>query len=103
MTKKSLGVGFEEVNVVNSDDDGEEGSDDVAKTEDMGYQQTLMYGRYSKSLAEDIKEEARRQRVVEKIRLKEQRRREERRDKRKGRREKREARREKREERREKR
>ena len=75
LTRKSLGVGFEEVNVVNSDDDGEEGSDDVAKTEDMGYQQTLMYGRYSKSLAEDIKEEARRQRVVEKIRLKEQRRR----------------------------
>merc|ERR1719400_652319 len=31
----------------------------------MGYQQTLMYGRYSKSLGDQIKEEAKRQRVVE--------------------------------------
>merc|ERR1719167_282629 len=37
----------------------------------MGYQQTLMYGRYSKSLGDQIKEEAKRQKVVEKLRKKE--------------------------------
>merc|ERR550525_946781 len=36
----------------------------------MGYQQTLMYGRYSKSLGDQIKEEAKRQKVVEKLRKK---------------------------------
>merc|ERR1719187_277092 len=41
----------------------------------MGYQQTLMYGRYSKSLGDQIKEEAKRQRVVEKLRKKEYRKR----------------------------
>ena len=37
----------------------------------MGYQQTLMYGRYSRSLGDQIKEEAKRQKVVEKMRKKE--------------------------------
>ena len=37
----------------------------------MGYQQTLMYGRYSKSLGDQIKEEAKRQKVVERLRKKE--------------------------------
>merc|ERR1719209_827762 len=37
----------------------------------MGYQQTLMYGRYSKSLGDQIKEEAKRLKVVEKLRKKE--------------------------------
>merc|ERR1740131_516042 len=37
----------------------------------MGYQHTLMYGRYSKSLGDQIKEEAKRQKVVEKLRKKE--------------------------------
>ena len=68
--KMKLGVDFEAVNVAsNSDDD--EGEDGKEKTEDMGYQQTLMYGRYSRSLAEDIKEEAKRQKLVEKLRQKE--------------------------------
>ena len=35
----------------------------------MGYQQTLMYGRYSKSLGDYAKEEAKRQRITEKIRF----------------------------------
>ena len=67
--KKKIGVDFEAVNVASNsdDDDGEERE----KTEDMGYQQTLMYGRYSRSLAEDIKEEAKRQKLVEKLRQKE--------------------------------
>ena len=71
--KKKIGVDFEAVNVASNsdDDDGEDGKE---KTEDMGYQQTLMYGRYSRSLAEDIKEEAaqaKRQKLVEKLRQKE--------------------------------
>jgi hypothetical protein len=37
----------------------------------MGYQQTLMYGRYTRSLGDQIKEEAKRQKVVEKMRRKE--------------------------------
>lgn len=37
----------------------------------MGYQQTLMYGRYSRSLGDQIKEEAKRQKMVEKLRQKE--------------------------------
>ena len=68
--KKKNGVDFEAVRVASNsdDDDGEDGNE---KTEDMGYQQTLMYGRYSRSLAEDIKEEAKRQKLVEKLRQKE--------------------------------
>ena len=31
----------------------------------MGYQQTLMYGRYSRSLSDQIKEEAKRHQLVE--------------------------------------
>ena len=41
----------------------------------MGYQQTLMYGRYSRSLGDEIKEEAKRQQLVEKRRRKEYRKR----------------------------
>jgi len=41
----------------------------------MGYQQTLMYGRYSKSMADEIREQAKRHRLVEKRRKKEQRKR----------------------------
>eukprot|EP00092_Neocalanus_flemingeri_P009389 GFUD01010103.1.p1 GENE.GFUD01010103.1~~GFUD01010103.1.p1 ORF type:complete len:1007 (-),score=275.67 GFUD01010103.1:1080-4100(-) len=41
----------------------------------MGYQQTLMYGRYSRSLGDQIKEEAKRQQLVEKRRRKEYRKR----------------------------
>ena len=48
----------------------ESDGDDDGKSE-MGYQQTLMYGRYSKSLGDQIKEEAKRQKVVEKLRKKE--------------------------------
>ena len=39
----------------------------------MGYQQTLMYGRYSRSLGDQIKEEAKRQQIVEKRRRKQDR------------------------------
>ena len=37
----------------------------------MGYQQTLMYGRYSKSLGEIAKEEARKQKIIEREKNKE--------------------------------
>ena len=42
---------------------------------EMGYQQTLMYGRYSRSLGDQVREEAKRQKSVEKRRRKEYRRR----------------------------
>ena len=45
--------------------------DDREEQGAMGYQQTLMYGRYSRSLGDQIKEEAKRQKVVEKMRKKE--------------------------------
>ena len=32
----------------------------------MGYQQTLMYGRYSRSLGDELREEMRRQKMLEK-------------------------------------
>jgi len=47
--------------------------DDEAR--EMGYQQTLMYGKYSRSLGDQIKEEAKRQKMVDKRRRKEYRRR----------------------------
>ena len=65
---KSTSVDFGGV-TVNSEDEEEDKNE--TKTDDMGYQQTLMYGRYSKSLADDIKEAAKRQKLVEKIRQKE--------------------------------
>ena len=43
--------------------------------EEMGYQQTLMYGRYSRSLAAAAKEEAKRLRMIEQMRRKESKRR----------------------------
>jgi len=43
--------------------------------EEMGYQQTLMYGRYSRSLAAAAKEEAKRLRMIEQLRRKESKRR----------------------------
>ena len=70
---KSSSVEFGAVDVVNSDDDdGEANDEDVEKTEDMGYQQTLMYGRYSRTLADEVRQEAKRQKLVEKLRQKEQ-------------------------------
>jgi len=70
--RKSTNVDFAPVDVVNSDDeDGEDDKENEEKTEDMGYQQTLMYGRYRKSLADDVKEVAKRQKLVEKLRKKE--------------------------------
>ena len=67
--KKKIGVDFEAVNVASNsdDDDGEERE----KTEDMGYQQTLMYGRYSRSLGDDLREEMKRQKMLEKTHRKE--------------------------------
>ena len=37
----------------------------------MGYQQTLMYGRYSRSLGDELREEMRRQKMLEKTHRKE--------------------------------
>ena len=37
----------------------------------MGYQQTLMYGRYSRSLGEELREEMKRQKMLEKTHRKE--------------------------------
>ena len=72
-SKKSSSVEFGAVDVVNSDDDdGEANDEDVEKTEDMGYQQTLMYGRYSRTLADEVRQEAKRQKLVEKLRQKQQ-------------------------------
>ena len=42
--------------------------DDEDRNTAMGYQQTLMYGRYSKSLGEYAKEEAKRQKIIDKKR-----------------------------------
>ena len=74
-TKKSSSVEFRAVEVVDNDDEGEANEEDVEKTEDMGYQQTLMYGRYSRTLADEVRQEAKRQKLVEKLRQKEQRKR----------------------------
>ena len=37
----------------------------------MGYQQTLMYGRYSRSLGDELREEMKRQKMLEKTHRKE--------------------------------
>ena len=63
--KKTNSVDFGAVSVVVSD------MEETAEEEEngaMGYQQTLMYGRYSKSLGEEVKK---RQKIVEKLRLRE--------------------------------
>jgi len=54
---------------------GNDDEDITSATSAMGYQQTLMYGRYSKSMADEIREQARRHKLVEKRRKKEQRKR----------------------------
>ena len=59
-TKKSSSVEFRAMEIVNSDDDVEANEEDVEKTGDMGYQQTLMYGRYSRTLADEVRQEAKR-------------------------------------------
>ena len=43
-------------------------NEDEDRSSAMGYQQTLMYGRYSKSLGDYAKEEAKRQKILEKKR-----------------------------------
>ena len=48
---------------------------DTGELGEMGYQQTLMYGRYSRSLGDQVREEVKRQKSVEKRRKKEYRRR----------------------------
>ena len=58
---------------INSASGGSAGLKDVE--EEMGYQQTLMYGRYSRSLAAAAKEEAKRLKVIELQRRKESKRR----------------------------
>ena len=44
------------------------GADDMGA---MGYQQTLMYGRYSRSLGDELREEMKRQKMLEKTHRKE--------------------------------
>ena len=53
-----------EVEVDEVTDGGELGSE-------MGYQQTLMYGRYTRDLGEELKSELKRQKILEKTRRKE--------------------------------
>ena len=60
---------FGGVDVVESEEDEEDKN--VGKTDDMGYQQTLMYGQYSKSLGDQLKQEVKRRRIVEKLRRQE--------------------------------
>ena len=66
--RKTNSVDFGSVSVVVSDmeETGEE--EEEEENGAMGYQQTLMYGRYSKSLGEEVKK---RQKIVEKLRLRE--------------------------------
>lgn len=48
--------------------------DDIAETGEMGemgYQQTLMYGRYTRDLGEQLRTELKRQKMLEKTRKKE--------------------------------
>ena len=48
--------------------------DDITETGEMGemgYQQTLMYGRYTRDLGEQLKTELKRQKLLEKTRKKE--------------------------------
>ena len=60
-------VDFGSIEVVTDTEEGEEERNGA-----MGYQQTLMYGRYSKSLGEEVKN---RQKIVEKLRVREMKRR----------------------------
>ena len=62
--RKTNSVDFGAVSVVS---DMEESTEEE-RSGAMGYQQTLMYGRYSKSLGEEVKK---RQKIVEKLRLRE--------------------------------
>ena len=62
--RKTNSVDFGSVSVVSDTEESTEEERNGA----MGYQQTLMYGRYSKSLGEEVKK---RQKIVEKLRLRE--------------------------------
>ena len=61
-----------EGSVVSSSIPSNNESDDERATA-MGYQQTLMYGRYSKSLGEYAREEAKRQKILDKHRKRQER------------------------------
>ena len=41
---------------------------DTGELGEMGYQQTLMYGRYTRDLGEELKSELKRQKILEKTR-----------------------------------
>ena len=47
---------------------------DISEMGGMGYEQTLMYGRYTRDLGEELKTELKRQKILEKTRRKELRR-----------------------------
>ena len=44
---------------------------DISEMGGMGYEQTLMYGRYTRDLGEELKTELKRQKILEKTRRKE--------------------------------
>ena len=46
-------------------------AEDVSEMGGMGYEQTLMYGRYTRDLGEELKTELKRQKILEKTRRKE--------------------------------
>ena len=49
----------------------EVGVGDISEMGGMGYEQTLMYGRYTRDLGEELKTELKRQKILEKTRRKE--------------------------------
>jgi len=65
--KNTNSVDFGSIEVMSDNEETEEERNGA-----MGYQQTLMYGRYSKSLGEEVKK---RQKIVEKLRVREMKRR----------------------------
>ena len=62
---KIQGLQFTNFSSRNQSEDGDEALEDDGPGA-MGYQQTLMYGRYSRSLGEELKEEMKRQKMLEK-------------------------------------
>ena len=62
---KISGLQFTNFSPGNQGSDIEESFDDDAPGA-MGYQQTLMYGRYSRSLGDELREEVKRQKMLEK-------------------------------------
>ena len=62
---KISGLQFTNFSPRNQGSDNEDSFDDDGPGA-MGYQQTLMYGRYSRSLGDELREEMKRQKMLEK-------------------------------------